>query len=313
MTPDRTLVIGAGMAGLACARELHRAGHEVLVLDKGRGIGGRLATRRSADGFQFDHGAQYVTAQGARFRGLLALLREEGAAAFWDDGSGRDHLVGVPGMSALGKVLGRGLAVHQKVRVTAIEALADGWRLVADGVAYEGRRVVVTAPAPQAAALLGPDSAITRALAPVRMAPCLTLMARFESDQPPPFISRRDPEDPLSWIAYDSAKPQRPGPGCWVAQAGPDWSSQHLEEGMEETARALLALLCDRLGTDPATAVHAAAHRWRYANVVAPLGQPFLRDETGSLYTGGDWCLGARVEAAWTSGTAIAQSILAGS
>ena len=39
-------IIGAGMAGLACARRLARAGHTPLVLDKSRGIGGRLATRQ---------------------------------------------------------------------------------------------------------------------------------------------------------------------------------------------------------------------------------------------------------------------------
>jgi len=54
----------------------------------------------------------------------------------------------------------------------------------------------------------------------------------------------------------------------------------------------------------------AAAHRWRYARVAAPLGQPFLRSPDGTLYLGGDWCLGAGVEAAWTSGTAIAEDLL---
>jgi predicted NAD/FAD-dependent oxidoreductase len=57
--------------------------------------------------------------------------------------------------------------------------------------------------------------------------------------------------------------------------------------------------------------IHAAAHRWRYARVTAPLGQPFLRDASGSLYLGGDWCIGPRVEAAWTSGAAIADDLLA--
>jgi predicted NAD/FAD-dependent oxidoreductase len=54
-----------------------------------------------------------------------------------------------------------------------------------------------------------------------------------------------------------------------------------------------------------------AVHRWRYARVTASLGQPFLRDAGGSLYLGGDWCIGPSVEAAWTSGTAIANDLLA--
>ena len=57
-------IVGAGMAGLACAEELTRLGHAVLLFDKGRGPGGRMSTRRiqtSAGEAYFDHGAQYFT------------------------------------------------------------------------------------------------------------------------------------------------------------------------------------------------------------------------------------------------------------
>ena len=68
------VIIGSGSAGLACARTLAAAGLGPVVLDKGRGIGGRLATRR-VGAMQFDHGAQYVTAQkpwhGALLHGCL--------------------------------------------------------------------------------------------------------------------------------------------------------------------------------------------------------------------------------------------------
>ena len=61
------VIIGSGIAGLSCARTLAAAGFAPVVLDKGRGIDGRVATRR-VDAMQFDHGAQYVTAQKPRFR-----------------------------------------------------------------------------------------------------------------------------------------------------------------------------------------------------------------------------------------------------
>ena len=73
----------------------------------------------------------------------------------------------------------------------------------------------------------------------------------------------------------------------------------------------MLPLLCDRIGADPASVTHAATHRWRHARVTQPLGQPFLCSGDASLYLGGDWCLGARIEAAWDSGTAIADDLLA--
>ena len=42
----RTAVIGAGMAGMACAEVLVQAGWAVDLFDKGRGPGGRMSTRR---------------------------------------------------------------------------------------------------------------------------------------------------------------------------------------------------------------------------------------------------------------------------
>ena len=39
-------VIGAGIAGLVCAQQLSQAGYSVVVVEKSRGLGGRLATRR---------------------------------------------------------------------------------------------------------------------------------------------------------------------------------------------------------------------------------------------------------------------------
>lgn len=307
---QRVAVIGAGMAGLACARRLADAGRTVVVFDKGRGIGGRLATRRAGDGLQFDHGAQYVTARGEAFAAVLDDLRRAGAAAPWADGSGRAHVVGIPGMSALPRHLARGLDVRLDTAVSAVRADGDGWTFAAGGQTHRFERVVITAPAPQVASLLGPDSALAAELAPVRLDPCLTLMAALDPAAPRPFASRSDPDDPLAWIAQDSTKPGRTGPACWVAQAGPAWSAAHLELEPDAIAALMLPLLYDRLGADPGLARHVSTHRWRYAKVAVPLGRPFARDATGTLHAGGDWCLDARVEAAWTSGDAIARDIL---
>ncbi|MEM7423722.1 MAG: FAD-dependent oxidoreductase, partial [Pseudomonadota bacterium] len=68
------IVIGSGMAGLSCAKVLVEAGLNTVVLDKGRGIGGRLATRRAADGMQFDHGLQYLSAKTSAFADFLDRL-----------------------------------------------------------------------------------------------------------------------------------------------------------------------------------------------------------------------------------------------
>lgn len=303
-------IIGAGIAGLACAQRLAQGGVRAVLFDKGRGIGGRVATRRMG-ALQFDHGAQYANAHGEGFAAVLRDLAEAGAAAPWADGAGRSHTVGVPGMAALAKGLGAGLDIRQGEAVAGLAPTTDGWLVVAGGHSHAAARVVVTAPAPQAAGLIGAGHPLTPALAAVRLAPCLTLMAAIRG--PAPFVTRADPEDPLAWIAQDSAKPGRPAATTvqWVAQAGAAFSLAHLEDDPDAIAARMLPLLCDRLGVAPDAVAHAAAHRWRYARVTAALGQPFLRDAAGTLYLGGDWCLGARIEAAWTSGTAMADDLLA--
>jgi hypothetical protein len=280
-----------------------------VVLDKGRGIGGRVATRRSGD-LQFDHGAQYVNAHGAGFSSVLAALQTAGSVAKWGDGTGRTHSVGVPGMSAIPKALGAGLDIRQNTQVLRLVPYAGGWLLhLADGT-LGAASVVVTVPAPQVSGLLGADHPLVAALDAVRIAPCLTLMAAVAASAS--FITRKDADDPLSWIAQDSTKPGRPqGQTLWVAQAGEAFSRAHLEDDPATLTARMLPLLCNRLGVSLGQVTHANTHRWRYARVTQPLGQPFLRSADASLYLGGDWCLGPRVEAAWDSGTAIATDILA--
>ena len=65
-------VIGAGIAGMACARTLAQAGHKVSVFEKSRGAGGRMSTKGTEFG-GFDHGAQYFTVRDARFEKALSI------------------------------------------------------------------------------------------------------------------------------------------------------------------------------------------------------------------------------------------------
>ncbi|MCW4149292.1 FAD-dependent oxidoreductase [Halomonas sp. 18H] len=307
-----TLVIGAGMAGLACARTLKQAGRTVCVLDKGRGTGGRMSTRRAHMAemeFGYDHGAQFFTIREPAFASLLAEL--EDAARPWADGADHQHHVGVPGMSGLPQAMAAGLDVRLGTRVTSLARQDEGWRVATDHGEFVARRVVLTVPAPQVAPLIGENHPLVAELAHVRLAPCWTLMAAFAADSPTPFVNHKPDRGPLDNIARDSSKPGRSDQvTTWVAQADPEWSQRHLEEEKASVVAQLLPRLCEAIGTATSDAVHVDAHRWRYARVTRPLGEPFLRDTSASLYLGGDWCLAPRVEAAWASGTAIAREIL---
>ena len=92
----RVAIIGGGMAGLSCARELALNGIESVVFDSGRrGVGGRCATRKSEDGslalaknneskMIFDHACQFITDNGdLRFRALISEWLQEGLVRPW--------------------------------------------------------------------------------------------------------------------------------------------------------------------------------------------------------------------------------------
>lgn len=327
---DSIAIMGAGITGITAARALSRAGHKVVVIDKGRGIGGRLATRRVGDSFAFDHGAQYISARGEAFADVLAGAEAAGAVAPWAGaGSSGTAYVGTPGMNALVKYMAEGLDVRLGTEVTPIRRTDTGWVLdLPEGASLETARLVCTVPPPQARALLGHVPEVEAALAPVVMQPCWTLMAAFDAPLALPVPASRPtpvstpapaaptlkptlkPADgPLGWVARNSTKPGRPEGECWVAQATPAWSEAHLEAQREEVMPLLIRAMADALGISLPSPAHAAAHRWRYAMAASPLGTPSLTFADGTLHLGGDWCLGARVEHGFDSGQAIARAV----
>lgn len=304
-------IVGAGLAGLTCARELVAHGIAPVIFDKGRGLGGRLSTRRALGGYQFDHGAQYLTADSDGFASLLHRAQAAGAVAAWPLDAVDAAFVGVPGMTGLAKFLATGLDIRKGARITRVLECDGLWQLEWDGGAEQFERVVVTAPAPQTKALLPSDHPFLGPLQTVGMDPCLALMVALPEDASVPIATRRSPSDDLSWVAFDSDKPGRPDAPCLVAHASPEWSVRHLELEMDEVAQRMLPLVSHVLGVHlNGDFPYLSAHRWRYALVSSPLGLPFLADETNTLFAAGDWCLGARAEDAWSSGLATAGALL---
>ena len=307
------LVIGAGMTGISCARQLHALDLDVVVLDKGRGIGGRMATRRAdinGQTIRFDHGAQYVTARDAGFQRALNEICD--SAVLWADAGKPGAYAGVPGMSSIPKALAEGLTVHQGERVEHLELQGDYWLATTEDKSWKAKRVVMTVPFPQVAPIIGEDHPLSAKLTGLEFAPCMTLMMAFKPQAGIDKATRSNEASDLSWITYNSGKPGREDAiDAWLAQASVEWSASRVNQDKSKSEQEMQVLLCGALSLDLADMLHSAFHSWLYARIVNPLGVPYLVDETQSLYLGGDWCLGARVESAWQSGTAIAQALTA--
>jgi len=311
MNAASVAVVGAGLAGLACARALDAAGVPVRVFESQRAPGGRLATRRFAAA-SFDHGAQYLTATDPAFTTLLRDAASAGAAAPWQpdwpqrDG-GEALWVGAPAMASLPRHLALGLDVEYGARILRIERKRSGWALLDDrGAAHADFGAVALAlPAPAAAELAAGRTPLAARLRLVTMAPCWAVMAAFEA----PLTGVADAGfagDPvLAWYARNGSKPGRDAREAWVLHASPDWSNVEFDQDPGLVQRALLERFAARVDRTLPRALVTDAHRWRHARVQAPLGEAFLLDREAGLGFCGDWCLESRAEAAWRSGTAL--------
>lgn len=333
-------VIGAGMAGLKAASTLHKTGMSVTVFEKSRGLGGRLASRRTEFG-HFNHGAQYVTARDPGFNAFLQEATEFNAARNWapnlhrgqsTDTSANDTLSpiarhvgnlaveqwyqGAPQMNKLIRPLVLPFAIQKQHRITRIEPINKYSFMLHDDLdgtfgPFDG--VIVSAPAPQTADILRPLAPRYAPIDEVVMAPCWAVMAAFEKPLPTGFDAMLHPCAEISWAARSTQSNDmfhRRTPDPWVLHASPNWSRAHLEEDKDRVIEKLLTVLRDASGIKLPELHSVQAHRWRYARTEVPLGISHLNGMNGRVIAAGDWCLGARVEAAWRSGQSAAHAMI---
>lgn len=318
-------VIGAGIAGLACARQLAAQGHRVIVFERAESIGGRVSSLRTEIG-GFDHGAQYFTARHPAFVSAMSAWSRDGFIEPWvatpgrigepkqpHRGDGPERWVGVPAMSTVASHIAEGLTVRLDHHVTRIvRDDARRWTVHAEaGVADERYDAVVVAmPAAVAGDLLA-DAQVAYA-AEVKSAhiePCWALVAGFVE----PVVAPDSPiadcafvnSGRLAWIARESSKPERRPGERWTAHAQSAWSVEHFDDDPEDIKAKLVRAFQEATGTLEQP-IYAHVHRWRHALVRAPLACDFLWDADSQVGACGDWCRGFRVEDAWLSGVALA-------
>ena len=216
----RIAVIGAGLAGLTAARDLHEDGHTVVVWEKSRGPGGRTSTRRGPDGLRFDHGAPFLHDGDLPLDDAAATTRHRLSLP---GGAVREEVIGIPSANAPAKLLAEELDVRVSQRVeTILRSGERGYHLAAEDGGAMGvfDAVIVTAPAPQAAHLLQhvAPSLADRARG-VDYAPCWSVMVAWEEPLHLGFTAATDAPG-IALAVAEHAKPgrssaRRARPRCW--------------------------------------------------------------------------------------------------
>ncbi|MEO1259709.1 MAG: FAD-dependent oxidoreductase [Bacteroidota bacterium] len=313
MSKPQIIIIGAGIAGMAAARMLADANYAPLVIDKGRGMSGRMATRRW-DEATFDHGAQYFSARTDEFQAFVDNAAE--AIKPWMSvSSGRLHprWIGTNGMNSIPKLLAKNINVLKKKKVTRIKQLEDGWQVQTDTQdVYQAEALLITIPAPQAIQLLENSQIELPAnpLPTIAYHPCLVVLAKLDQPSGIPVPGGLSTNGAVvSWMADNFKKGISKTPAVTL-HASPEFSTQHLDGDLQAAGQVMLETVQDILL--PAQVTDWKVHRWRYSLCYQRHNEPFWPAGTKfPLLFGGDgFGETANVEGAFLSGKTMAKKVL---
>ena len=309
-----TVIVGAGIAGLLAARRLRTAGCDVLVLEKSRGFGGRMATRRVGAAV-FDQGAQYFTVRDPEFGKLVEEWCARGWAAPWSAG-GHRRFVGRPSMTAIPKGLAAGLRVLREHKVTEARRHDCGcWELdVENHGMVRAERLLLTSPVPQSLAILRAGGVelpaeAAASLAAVEYHPCLALLLTLDGPSGLPEGGVTFEEGPVRWLADNVDKGVSFGAGAVTVHAGPEFSERHYGASEAEVSDLLIPEVAGRLAS---RVTGATLHRWKFCEPRASHAGRALWLPELALGFAGDAFGGPRVEGAALSGLALGEAVAAG-
>lgn len=311
----RVVVVGAGLSGLVAARRLAPT-HDVVVLDKGRSVGGRLATRRIGDA-RLDHGAQFFTVRGAELRSQVDDWIERGLVHEWcrgfGNGDGYPRYVGSHGMNSLAKDLATGLECRTGQLVFTLRRNEDDWTVVIDdGSTVDADAIILTAPIAQSWALLVqselpvPDDLFRTPYH--RTIGLLTVLDRPSSVPDPGGVQfdPSDPSNPFGFIGDNQAKGISPVPAVTFHATQP-WSAEHWDDDAATLRDRLLERARPWIGD--AEVVEAQVKKWRFAGPVEPWPEPCWIDDEHAVVMAGDAFAGPKFEGAYDSGLAAARAV----
>lgn len=337
MADTNVIIVGAGVAGLACARELARRGFASVVLERSRGVGGRCATRR-IDGQSVDHGAAFLHARSAEFAEALAQMPPEGRIDGWPTRVVETRLACQPeafapcqtrlarrdGVNAFPKMLAHGLDVRLEHPVTQLESVGGRLRVhTQPGAIFESEFVVVAGSLAQSLRLTEPFAAGFPGAAgqfarlhELEIVPSFAVIAGYESSSPDPLFDLWNPLETvmLQAIIHDSAKRANPRHRVLVLHSRPGFARARMSESPEAWSRDMLWELGDMLGEWAAHPLWTQTHAWRSGRIRAgdQLAMPAVLNAPGGgtlLIIGDAFGTQPGVEGAYLSGVAAGEQL----
>jgi renalase len=331
------------MTGLACALTLQNAGYRVTVVEKSRGVGGRMATRHLPLSL-VDHGAPTVEKDlydESQYGAYIAALAEQKIVqpwlvnqiygAYFDQNQWSLELIqpsnvaqyyAAPGgMTAIAKELAKTLPIELTQRVTHLYLDRNIWQIMTEGMTFQAKAVVVAVPAPQALDLCMPlvqdglSAAVIAALQNVQFDPCITAIAGYPSSAPwatLPWAELQCHNDPvIGRMICDRHKREMPSGPCFAIHSTPAFAAEHFEAAdLSAVGQQMLDHIAQVYAPWFAQPVILQVHRWRYAIATHGYpGHPLSANLSQPLWICGEWCVGSTIQHAFEVGLDVAQQL----
>ena len=303
---------------------LSQAGISSLILEKSRGVGGRMATRRFKGGV-FDHGAQFFTVRDIEFQKWIMNWQKGDVIRTWFGheskmdavypGENHPRYIGAKGMTSVPKEVSKGLRIQTNTQINLVTREGNLWvAKTQKGDEFGAKRIILSAPVPQSLSLLEAGRVSIpkyeyEALRAIEYQPCIAglVLLAASSVIPSPGGKKFDEGD-IQWLGDNSQKGISPEMSAVTIHASAEFSRNNFEMEDGVLADLLIANACEWLGQE---VLDWQIHRWRYSQPITNYEKRFLQiPQLSGLYLTGDAFGGARVEGAALSGIEAAKHIL---
>ncbi|NVK75173.1 MAG: NAD(P)-binding protein [Oceanospirillaceae bacterium] len=316
-------IVGAGLAGSLCAHLLSQMGQSVCLIDKSRGSGGRASSKRLEGNASCDLGLPYIVVKHPDTIQLFQQLTEEHIAAPWKQLSHENEqaFVGVPRMSAITRYWGQnakfitGTRIHHLDQIMPQDETESSWLLRDDK--YQpvviAKKIIITAPAPQAASILASNDKLAVLLLRANQASSSyqSQWSMWLETAPSDLNALLEPQNSLiKRMIKDNYKPMRQDEKIdrWVIQTDPNWTKQHLDADKEWITQTLVQTFADI--TEHRVLKHGEPHRWFLSQFTENKGnKAFAWSPEHNVGLAGDWLYQGDAEGAVLSAMSLVKQI----
>ncbi|MGF1671215.1 MAG: NAD(P)/FAD-dependent oxidoreductase [Balneolaceae bacterium] len=334
-------IIGAGISGLTAGRLLARAGHEVTIIEKSRGYGGRMATRYAdkEKRTKFDHGLPWFQAESPEFQAFVAELIEKNIVKLWGDNfayyvdgnifksspanENIARFTARNGMNSIGQYLGRWVDVKLNTKAGGLTCIGAGrkkkhtWMInLTSAATFEADAVIIATPAPQAYGILQStiDETDTlkmvRVLDEVKYDSAFSLLAGYGKRTIPDWDGIVCKNEDIKFISNEASKRDHKQECSLVIHSTSAFAKKHKDADHERVTVELLQKAADIAGAWVSAPEWNQLHFWRYNRTLNPLSGSYLELESPEtpLALIGDYFAGNTVDHAYSSGYKLASS-----